>query len=84
VNALPTVGVEVLEVNVMVGELTALTVKASVADPVPAELLALIVTLVAPAAVGVPEITPLVVLIDNPAGKPVALKLVGLLLAAIT
>jgi hypothetical protein len=84
VNVLPTVGVEVLEVKVMVGELTALTVKASVADPVPAELLALIVTFDVPAAVGVPEITPLVVLIDNPAGKPVALKLVGLLLAVIT
>jgi hypothetical protein len=83
VNVLPTVGVEVLDVNVMVGELTALTVNTRVADPVPAELLALIVTLVVPAAVGVPEMTPLVVLIDNPAGKPVAVKLVGLLLAVI-
>jgi hypothetical protein len=62
---------------------TALTVNTSVADPVPAELAALIVTFDVPAAVGVPEMTPLVVLIDNPAGKPVALKLVGLLLAVI-
>ena len=35
------------------------------------------------AAVGVPEIRPVVVLTDSPAGKPVALKLVGLSLAVI-
>jgi hypothetical protein len=83
VNVLPTVGVEVLEVRAIVGDVIALIVNTSVADPVPAELLALIVTFDVPAAVGVPEITPLVVLIDNPAGKPVALKLVGLLPAVM-
>lgn len=36
-----------------------------------------------PADCGVPEIEPLAVLIINPAGRPVALKLVGLLVAVI-
>jgi hypothetical protein len=58
-------------------------VRANVAEPVPAALVALIVTLKLPAAVGVPEMTPVVVLTDSPAGKPVALKLVGLLLAVM-
>src|ERR1051325_4003161 len=61
----------------------AVMLRASVAEPVPAELVALIETLKLPAAVGVPEMTPVVVLTDSPAGKPVALKLVGLLLAVI-
>jgi hypothetical protein len=41
------------------------------------------VTELVPLAVGVPVIAPVVVLTDNPLGKPVALKLVGLLLAVI-
>ena len=46
--------------------------------------MALIVTLAVPAGpVGVPEITPLAVLTESPAGSPVALKLVGLLVAVI-
>jgi hypothetical protein len=49
----------------------------------PAPLLAVMVTLVVPAAVGVPEITPVLVLMVSPAGSPVALKLVGLLVAVI-
>ena len=53
------------------------------ADPVPAALVALNVTLDVPAVVGVPEMTPVVVLTESPAGSPVALKLVGLLLAVI-
>ena len=48
-------------------------VKVSVAVPVPPLLVALSVTLVVPAAVGVPEITPVVVLTERPAGNPVAL-----------
>ena len=48
-----------------------------------APLLAVIVTLVVPAVVGVPEITPVLVLTVRPGGKPVALKLVGLLVAVI-
>ena len=58
-------------------------VKDNVADPVPAALVALNVTLDVPAAVGVPETTPVAVLTESPAGNPVALKLVGLLLAVI-
>ena len=57
--------------------------KANVAEPVPAEFVALIVTLKLAAVVGVPEMRPVVVLTESPEGKPVALKLVGLLLAVI-
>ena len=46
-------------------------------------MVALSVMLEVPAAVGVPEMTPVVVLMESPAGNPVALKLVGLLLAVI-
>ena len=49
----------------------------------PAPLLALMVTLVVPAAVGVPEITPVLVLTLRPADNGLALKLVGLLVAVI-
>jgi hypothetical protein len=48
-----------------------------------APLLAVIVTLVVPAVVGVPEITPVLVLTLRPAGSGLALKLVGLLVAVI-
>ena len=60
-----------------------LIVKVNVALPVPPALVALIVTLYVPAVVGVPEITPVVVFTVNPPGSPVALKLVGLLVAVI-
>jgi len=59
------------------------TVKVSVALPVPPELVALMVTLYVPAVVGVPEINPVLVFTVKPAGSPVALKLVGLLVAVI-
>ena len=59
------------------------TVKVSVALPVPPELVALMVTLYVPAVVGVPEINPVLVFTLKPAGSPVALKLVGLLVAVI-
>ena len=55
----------------------------SVALPVPPAFVALIVTVNVPAVVGVPEIIPLVVFTLKPAGSPVALKLVGLLVAVI-
>jgi len=48
-----------------------------------APLLAVMVTLDVPAVVGVPEITPVLVLTVSPAGRPIALKLVGLLVAVI-
>ena len=49
----------------------------------PAPLLAVMVTLVVPAAVGVPEITPVLVFTLRPAGSGLAVKLVGLLVAVI-
>ena len=52
-------------------------VKVRVFVPVPPALVALKLTLEVAAVVGVPEIKPVVVLIDKPAGSPVALKLVG-------
>ena len=51
--------------------------------PVPPALLALKTTLEVPAAVGVPDTSPEPVLIVKPLGRPVALKLVGLLVAVI-
>ena len=60
-----------------------LVVMTSVALPVPPALVALIVTLYVPAVVGVPEINPVLVFTDKPAGNPVALKLVGLFVAVI-
>ena len=51
--------------------------------PLPPALVALRLMFEEPAVVGVPEIKPLVVLIERPAGKPVALKLVGLFVAVI-
>jgi hypothetical protein len=60
-----------------------LIVMTSVALPVPPALDALIVTLYVPAVVGVPEINPVLVFTDKPAGNPVALKLVGLFAAVI-
>ena len=60
-----------------------LMVRVSVALPVPPELVALIVTEYIPAAVGVPEMRPLLISIVKPGGSPVASKLVGLLVALI-
>jgi len=48
-----------------------------------APLLAVIVTLVVPAVVGVPDITPVPVLTLKPGGSGLAVKLVGLLVAVI-
>jgi len=60
-----------------------LMVKVKVALPVPPALVALMVTVYVPAVVGVPEINPVLVFTVNPAGSPVALKLVGLLVAVM-
>lgn len=59
------------------------TVSVRVAAPVPEPLVAVIETLKVPAAVGVPEITPVDVLTLRPAGKPVAAKFVGEFVAVI-
>ena len=57
---------------------------AKVAVPVPVVLAAVRVTLKVPAAtLGVPEMRPVVVLMESPPGRPVALNEVGELSAAI-
>ena len=71
-----------VRVEVMTG--AALRVMTRVEVPVPVELVAERVTLKVPAAtLGVPEIRPVVVLIERPPGRPVALKEVGELSALI-
>ena len=60
-----------------------LIVKVSVFVSVPPAFVAVIVTEYIPAAVGVPEISPVVVSTVKPEGSPVAPKLVGLLVALI-
>jgi hypothetical protein len=61
----------------------AVTVSVSVVLPVPALLVALSVTIETPVPLGVPEIIPVVVFTDKPAGSPAAPKLVGEFVAAI-
>ena len=58
------------------------TIRVKVAEPCTA-LLAVMVTGEVPTTVVVPEIKPLEVLTLNPAGNPLALKLVGLFVAVI-
>ena len=71
-----------VRVEVMTG--AALRVMMRVAVPVPVELVAERVTLKVPAAtLGVPEIAPVVVLMESPPGRPVALKEAGELSALI-
>ena len=59
------------------------TVSVSVAPAVPPAFVAPSVTEDVPVVSGVPEIKPVVVLIDKPEGNPVALKLVGPCVAVI-
>ena len=80
-KGVPRVAVAV-RVEVMTG--AALRVITRVAVPVPVELAAERVTLkVLAATLGVPEMRPLVVLMERPPGRPVALKEVGELSALI-
>jgi hypothetical protein len=60
-----------------------LTVNVSVFVPVPPAFVALNVTVEVPVAVGVPEMTPVLVFTPKPLGNPVAPKLVGELLAVM-
>ena len=60
-----------------------LIVSVKVALPVPLAFVALIVTEEVAGVSGVPEIRPVVVLIDNPEGNPVALNVAGVLVAVI-
>ena len=83
----PTAAVLALAVagDVMVGVVTdaALIVSESAAVPVPPTFVALILTLNVPADVGMPVIRPELIFILRPAGSPVALKPVGVLLAVM-
>ena len=80
-KAVPRVAVPV-KVEVMAG--AALRVRTRVAVPVPVALVAVTVTLkVAAATLGFPEMRPLLVLMERPLGRPVALKEVGGLSAVI-
>jgi len=70
-KTVPTVPVAVAELLMTgTGELT---VSARFAEPVPFALVAPKVTVDTPAVVGVPVIFPVEVLMDKPAGNPVAL-----------
>ena len=60
-----------------------LTVNNRVRIPIPQALLALIVMLLLPTVVGVPEMTPVSGLMLKPAGRPVAAKLVAALSAVM-
>ena len=59
------------------------TVRVRVAFPIPPLLIAVSATLNVPDALGVPETRPVAVLTERPPGKPLAPKLVGLLIAVI-
>ena len=74
----------VIETSGPTMELVALIVMMSVADvEVPAALEAFTWTCGLPAVVGIPEIRPVVLFKESPAGSPSALKLVGELVAVI-
>ena len=80
-KAAPTVPLAVAAL-VITGD-AALIVKVRVAVPVPPLLVAVRVTFETPAVVGVPVIKPVPEFTERPAGSPVALRLVGLLVAVI-
>ena len=75
--------VPVTEVALMMTGGAGKIVIVKVAVPVPLPLTALSVTLLVPEAVGVPLMSPVLVLTVKPEGSPLALKLVGLLSAVI-
>jgi hypothetical protein len=67
----------------MVGGGGGFTVSVSVAVPVPPAFVAEMATLETPSDVGVPEMIPFEAFTENPAGNPVAPKLVGPFVAVI-
>ena len=69
---MPTVPLAEVALEITGAATAAEMVSVRVAVPVPVALVALNVTVEVPAAVGVPEIKPLVALTDRPAGSPVA------------
>jgi len=84
VNCGPPAPVQVGLIELIVGAVPIVITRVAVAVlQAPAPLLAVMVTLVVRACVGVPEITPVLVLTVRPAGSGLAVKLVGLLVAVI-
>ena len=84
VNCGPPAPVQVGLIELIVGELPIVITRVAVAVlQGPAPLLAVMVTLVVPAVVGVPDMSPVLVLTLKPAGSGLAVKLVGLLVAVI-
>jgi hypothetical protein len=84
VNCGPPAAMQVGLIELIVGVVPIVITKVAVALLQElAPLLAVMVTLVVPVPVGVPEITPVVGLIVRPAGSGLAVKLVGLLVAVI-
>ena len=84
VNCGPPAAVQVGLIELIVGAVPIVITRVAVAVlQGPAPLLAVMVTLFVPVVVGVPEISPVLVLTLRPAGNPVAVKLVGLLVAVI-
>ncbi len=61
------------DVLLVITGLAGATISVSVAVPVPVTLVAPMVTVLVPLAVGVPVMAPVEVFTDNPPGKPVAL-----------
>lgn len=84
VNCGPPAAMQVGLIELIVGAVPIVITRVAVAVlQVPAPLLAVMVTLVVPVVVGVPEMTPMLVLTLRPAGSGLAVKLVGLLVAVI-
>jgi hypothetical protein len=84
VNCGPPAPVQVGLIELIVGAVPIVIARVAVAVlQGPAPLLAVMVTLVVRACVGVPEITPVLVLTLRPAGSGLAVKLVGLFVAVI-
>ena len=79
----PTMIVVGATAKLIAGGRSAAMVIVSGDEPVPPALVALMVALVVPPAVGVPVITPVAVLTVKPTKRPVALKLVGRLFAVM-
>jgi len=84
VNCGPPAAMQVGLIELIVGALPIVITRVALAElQEPAPLLAVIVTLVVPAVVGVPEITPVLIFTLRPGGSGLAVKLVGLLVAVI-
>ena len=82
--AVPAVRVSLFEMSEGIDKDGDVRTRTRLAVPVPVELVAEMVTRNVPAAtLGVPEMRPVVVLMESPPGRPVALKEVGELSAAI-